>query len=327
MKIQSVANWGPDLLPLEEWDGVIYVACVEPPEDIRWSFPVQYVLASPRDLKIQWERLNSEPTRMGVSLAELEENTSPGITSPQIHLNLNLPDIGVSALPMFDAPEGFKLNLPPSSIEAPPPPTPAAAVDQPEGLNLNFVGKPENTSSGFTLVPTPAKPAAPAASASAGSIDADRIAPTSIDTARTENEAIAWVFQQLKQHFRNSWLLVMTGDTLKAWRWDSVARPASPEAEAAIDLSQPSLFRIVARTAMPYHGHVVESAINNGFFRAWGLRNTPPHVTAVPVLSNGHLVAILLCSGDKPAQPDLVLRFSEKMANAIALNLGRKAAA
>src|SRR5262245_9726366 len=50
-KIHSVANWSPELLPIEEWDGVVFVACVEPPEGIQWSFPVQYVLATATDLR------------------------------------------------------------------------------------------------------------------------------------------------------------------------------------------------------------------------------------------------------------------------------------
>ena len=60
--IQSVANWSPALLPLEEWDGTIFIGCVEPPPaDIIWSFPVQFVLASPTSLKNRWQKYHQEP--------------------------------------------------------------------------------------------------------------------------------------------------------------------------------------------------------------------------------------------------------------------------
>lgn len=384
-KIQSVANWSPELLPLEEWDGTVFVACVEPPEDIRWSFPVQYILASPRDLKVQWERLHSEPTMVNTRVSLNDEVTSPSISAPAAApvktaapipppaiqapvLNLAPPSADAAATaPKVEAPEGFKLNLnlPPSAPVAPETPraTPADS-DSPEGLNLNFMGKKvlnldamppaatsapppaapatidqddivtgvvpnplmEETSSGFVLVQNQPS-VTPPASDQSGAVDSDRLAPGSLESARSETEAIAWVFQQLKQYFRHSWLFMAQNGTLKVWRWDSAAKASDPSALEPIDLNQPSLFRIVSRTAMPYHGHVVESPTNTGFFRMWGLRTTPTHVTAVPLISDGRVVAILLCSGEKPAQPDQVLRFTEKMSLAITNNLGKKAAA
>jgi hypothetical protein len=55
-QIQTVANWSPSLLPLESWDGTIFIGCVEPQLETRWSFPVVYVLADPNDLEKLWNR-------------------------------------------------------------------------------------------------------------------------------------------------------------------------------------------------------------------------------------------------------------------------------
>src|SRR5271154_5402920 len=33
-QIQTVANWSPWMLPLEQWDGVIFIGCVEPPTEM-----------------------------------------------------------------------------------------------------------------------------------------------------------------------------------------------------------------------------------------------------------------------------------------------------
>jgi hypothetical protein len=51
------ANWSQWLLPICEWDGVIFVACVEPLQDQNWSFPVQFVLAESSEIKKYWDRI------------------------------------------------------------------------------------------------------------------------------------------------------------------------------------------------------------------------------------------------------------------------------
>src|SRR6185312_13913243 len=56
-RIQSVANWSTTMIPIAEWDGLVYVACVEPDLDHKWSFPVCYVLAKSQNLKKLWQEL------------------------------------------------------------------------------------------------------------------------------------------------------------------------------------------------------------------------------------------------------------------------------
>ncbi|MGE0764073.1 MAG: hypothetical protein AB7N80_12405 [Bdellovibrionales bacterium] len=430
-KIQSVANWSPHMLPLEEWDGTVFVACVEPPDDIQWSFPVQYVLATTRDLRMHWERLNSESTRVSQSITNVKSVTSvtkPGIvtkpgvvikaatppppvpppipqakkqtgTSPLINTSVTQKDTPLNLMPQ---PTIVAEEVAAPVIQAPPPPPSLSEQDEmPEGLALNLkldddkhlnLDKTENVEApigleapaGFKLnlggdlktlddqpagivakMATPTeklslapeglapKPIAPPvintpapkpvtaslpnlavpvstpapASSGHGSIDSDRIAPKTLTASSSELETIAWGFQQLKQHFKYSWLFLVSGDQLNAHCWDASIKPSNSEATQSIDINQPSLFRIVVRTRMPYHGHVVESPINTGFFKNWGLRQTPPHVTAIPLASGGHMVAVLMCAGDKPAQLDQVLRFAEKTGNTILTNLGKKQAA
>lgn len=60
-KIKTVANWSPEMIPISEWDGTIFIACIEPNWDIKWSFPVQYLLANPHDLKNYWQALVDIP--------------------------------------------------------------------------------------------------------------------------------------------------------------------------------------------------------------------------------------------------------------------------
>lgn len=329
-KIQSVANWSPSLLPVEEWDGTVFVACVEPPSDINWSFPVQYVLAPARELVYHWERLSNDPTKV----------TNPSVsgrgTTPAAKLTLNIQDIAknppnekiaddlslamqlgensnstLEVNSVVDAPDGLSLSLKPPTLNldpAEPPKVQIAPVVQ-----LQPEAQRPQSQTGFVLVKN--ENSDPKVGAIRGEIDSDRQAPHSLDDAESEDQAVAWCFQQLKPHFRYAWILKVKGDDLIPYKWDSQARAKGSQAEQPIDLKQPSLFRIVARTRMPYHGHVVDSPINTAFFKLWGLRETPPHVTAVPLLEGGKISAILICAGEKPAQADAVLRSTEKVAN------------
>lgn len=447
MKIQSVANWNAELLPLEEWDGVVFVGCVEPPENIQWSFPVAYVLVNARDLKLHWERLQSEPTKVSMPainlknlstpkpptqatepaspkvaaklppkpVAEVQE-TPPVKTPPPsapapaagntLKLNLNFGSPAQNQTPMTqtqempvessepptpvressvsipgglnlnisdiklggsdsssDAPEGLSLNLtqpdssapeglaipadhnvfeqdevptgvfsnPDFNIDTEPPileevaeaqpklhpkptgapiipPAPTGSTDDPEDM-------PDRSVTSFTMVAPPPG----AASSENGMIDSDREAPRTIESAQNQRESVAWVLQQLRQYFHFSWLFFLKGDKLTPQFWEKSARKVDDAATDAIDLTQPSLFRIVARTRMPYHGHIVDNPINTGFFKKWGLRSTPEHVTAIPVLNGDKLVAVLLAAGKKPEKSDAVLRFVERLAPSISV--------
>ncbi|MCB0407670.1 MAG: hypothetical protein KDD34_05650, partial [Bdellovibrionales bacterium] len=112
-QIQSVANWSPEMLPLEQWDGVVFIGCVEPPVDVKWSFPVSYVLASGRSLKKHWQvlqdgeshssDLSNEPTVVMSELPILEsENSSEQTKSVVIPL---IPPVPQSVEVDEDAPQ------------------------------------------------------------------------------------------------------------------------------------------------------------------------------------------------------------------------------
>ncbi len=351
MKIQSVANWSAQLLPVDEWDGTVFVACVEPPDGIQWSFPVQYVLATARDLQSHWERLQSEPTRVSTAQSLSLENVQPAsaeISDIAQEAPAGLA-INIAVPPKIMVPDGITPLKASPTEKAPLTDEPLGILDldsvKPPALNLSAPAMPSSKVVEATsfVAPEPVKPSTGSSTGLIaavdampqpvdpkadmplnGEIDSDRLAPTNLTAESSEIEVIAWGFQQLKLKFKYSWLMMVHGENLSHYCWDASVKPTSPHAKDPIDLSQPSLFRIVVRTRMPYHGHVVERPVNTGFFRAWGIRKTPPHVTAIPLSSGGHLVALLLCAGDKPEQLDQVLRFTEKTGTTILAHLAKK---
>ncbi|MBX7232189.1 MAG: hypothetical protein K1X29_08910 [Bdellovibrionales bacterium] len=383
-QIKSVANWSVAMIPLSQWDGVVFIATVEPPEESHWSFPVQYVLATSGDLKKLWQLLNSQDqnqnqnqnqdqnqNQVSVSMgresvlerpvvvsqpppvisSEVTIKLPPPVTMTQSRVNsntVNEPDSIESVTSMAEAP--FTLNIPSlnknnpirasepiKKSESPNPPTPQPPGDSvefklsvpsqlkktpsPEGLSTlveSPVPAPVNVNSSLNVSVNE-----PSVVSGDGPIDSDRLAPSSFELAKNENEVIAWCFQQLKLYFRYSWYLFKKENTLLPYKWEISAQLATTI--SPVDLENPSLFRIVARTKMPYHGHVVESPSNVQFFKQWGLNTIPPHVTAVPLLVDQHLVGLLVCAGEKPANMDQVLKFVEKISSKILAKNGQNA--
>jgi len=124
--IQSVANWSPNLLPLDEWDGTIFIACVEPPPaDTTWSFPVQFVLASPASLKLQWQKYQAT-----VPAAE------PDIALPPVPED---PETPVTPAILETPPTTeFKFDMDALSLPAGDEPPPAPPPEMPEGLSFDI---------------------------------------------------------------------------------------------------------------------------------------------------------------------------------------------
>lgn len=88
-KLKTISNWSREALPICEWDGVLFVACVEP-SDVEWSYPVRQLLASPDDLEKYWNILNGRKSAVethndAIAAAETFEVTNafpPAPTTP-----------------------------------------------------------------------------------------------------------------------------------------------------------------------------------------------------------------------------------------------------
>ncbi len=142
-QIHSVANWSREMLPLCEWDGVVFIACVEPKNEIQWSFPVRYVLASAQDLETYWQALHpAAPTAVPVPApaaakpeAEIEKPATPVVPAATPATPAPTPQAEVAATKpeapnLPDLPELPENTA--SGVEE------AAPSDMPEGLNLNL---------------------------------------------------------------------------------------------------------------------------------------------------------------------------------------------
>lgn len=78
-QIRTVSNWGPHMVPLCEWDGHVFVACLEPDPDIHWSFPVQYVLAPQSGLETLWQNLSFYDEKSFTGIPPIPSDQAPAI--------------------------------------------------------------------------------------------------------------------------------------------------------------------------------------------------------------------------------------------------------
>jgi hypothetical protein len=128
------------------------------------------------------------------------------------------------------------------------------------------------------------------------------------------------VFTELNYHFQKTMILLVEGDSVKPWKWDSHFHKGPAQIDQ-INLKNPSAFRIVMRTQKPYHGYVVSNEVTDKFFDDWNSSNTPEHLTVVPVVSKDNVVAMILSVGEKSSDNKNSLQLAEKVAREVSSQL------
>ena len=322
-QIENIANWSQQMIPVHEWDGVIFVACVEPDLEIKWSFPVQYVLASPQNLKSHWEALNSgiveeveaEPVAPAITDTPAEPVTDTAVPTetPEVP---EVPNVISEEIP--EAPEGISFNFDTNADGSPE--EPVADEDEivtspgetPIGLSENTPAAPvlkldnlmgpaqESATQESETQEEPAAPPQASEPVPEAPVVAASGLPTPPPPQMQTNSSIqkmghmAAILDQLKNDFESSILLIMKDNKLEPLVWDEHWKPkASPEGPG--NLQDASAFRVVSRTQHPYLGHVVDTAVNRSFFKAWNMDEFPEKILVQPVMDNAQMQAVLVC--------------------------------
>lgn len=369
--------WSPQAIPVMEWDGVVFVACLNPhqvPSDL--PFPCRPILASYEGLKWAWNRtlqadqveeesyqaseadhdvakievpqesevvpphqpppmndsqnlmnfdrpLRTPPPPTSQNLFELVDSAPEPEETPEIEEHesaasepgMEMPeglDFGMSAPPSAAAPTSEDLfaasnEIPPTKAPTPPPPTslpkmppapppvrtappPRIKVEEEKGFDLTIINKPE----------------------------------PQVSANQEIEEELMLCFAKAFQSYRNLMILKIAGDKAIPFRWDPSYKP--PKSIAAIDLSEPSVFRIAARTQKPFHGPVVPNPINSDFFEAWFGGIQPGYLTIVPIFFEGDLTGLLLAATDHMEDLKGSLHLMQATAQKIESNFGARIA-
>ncbi|MCB0349694.1 MAG: hypothetical protein KDD38_00840 [Bdellovibrionales bacterium] len=311
-KIEPVANWSEKMIPLHEWDGVVFVACVEPHSEVKWSFPVQYVLASAQDLTKYWQALqkkqDSTATPPDLELPPVPTDEPAGLNLEKLE-KLNAPQsedfmealakkVNGNKTPAdFNAPDN--LNWSPDNGDS--------SVAAPDGM------APE----GMVMAPVPAAPEVitPDITVAAEMKNTqDKINTPSVSASSDPYSAL---IHEMKNYFTGVLILSAQNETVVPVAWDDAYTPKKGEENKSWDLNSPSALRISARTKQPYLGHIVSTPMNKEFFAAFGYNEFPKKVLIQPVLSDDYLTHLIIATVDESRKNHQTLHegkiISEKM--------------
>lgn len=334
--VKSVSNWSKEFQPICEWDGVIFIACVEPRTDIEWSFPVKYVLASPKFLSRYWKKMHNEEVQITQvsKKIQIDTKTSPAIISevstesaaaqsletanpPAPTVNSDA-SVESTSLPL-EAPAGLTLEVPQfqfdfSNIKL--------ATDSTTSADKSAAVPTSKPTAKPTEKPTAKPTAKPAAmpteipiTAPTASVSVDPLTSNQKENnqnpqaaAHTQNSIPEDFFGSVLNNFSAAMVLYSKQDAYVPLQWTNQFQ-AELQPFIFSDLNSPSAFRIVHKTKKPYFGHLVNTPANNDFFNKWGFQALPTCVLLQPIISGSFVIGILLltCKSDNEPKSQLAL--------------------
>ena len=297
------ALWAPWCFPVEHWDGVLFVACAEPPGDEPAG--TRFVLADPRAMAVAWER-EQAPAPLNAAAEPAEDAAPPPIEAPHglsmtvakpFVLNFDEGDV------MFDSPPEVEIVL-------------EKDLDDDDMGTTPYLSPPTQV---HVLAPhaqieveeLPPVPPAPRPAL---------VALNNVTTA--EDEAVANIYKSLGPLYTHVCVIRFGEDQVaRLYRWSPTLTPVNEGAEAALNLNEPSFLRIVTKTGLPYHGYLVSSPAHQNFFGALSLDALPGCVTAIPLVVHAKIWGVLLAMGPETLQAgenlDVVSRLAEPLIAAL----------
>lgn len=387
-KYKDLFNWGPQALPIFEWDGVLFVACVDPhsvPSHL--EMVCRPLLASYESLDQGWKTVTANEAEIAIPKnmppetfpesnvlmeeARIEANEPPEMME-EFPLNLSDPPS-----PENDIDFSFPTDLPsmPSEpkcenlfeLEDSPPPlsgegddlvsdksqNSVSAFEMPEGLNFSQMPSEKPTLPTVLPMPTPVSKVVPTVPPMPTPISkvmpSEPPIPTttapltpppkpSVKTAPPTppskvsrpphpmelEEELKLSFAKAYQSYRNLMILKLNEDVLLPFRWDPSYK--KPKALEAIELTQPSVFRIAAKTQKPFHGPVSPNEVNKSFFDNWFGGHLPTYLTIIPLFFERECVGLLLGAADEELDRKDSLQLMESTAQKVEANFGARLA-
>lgn len=217
------------------------------------------------------------------------------------------------------------MEAPPEPKAPPPPPPPktAPAITSPPPISTPKMATPPPMvgSTSTTKTPVPPPPLAKTSSSPTQPTVANLPPPASIEI----EEELMLCFAKAYQNYRNLMVLKYTSGILVPFRWDPSYKV--PETLSPIDISTPSVFKIVIDSKKPFHGGISSSPVNDQFIQVWLSGHTPKYLTIVPVHYEGELAGMLLAASDEILDRKTSLDLMRSTAAKVESNFGVRIAA
>lgn len=126
------------------------------------------------------------------------------------------------------------------------------------------------------------------------SIAIGKLDPIHLDQCRSIDEAGAQAILQACNIYECAMILLFRGGDLVPWKWNDLFLSVKGDKPDPIDLVEPSIFKVVFRTAKPYHGYIVTSEVNQKFFNDFYRGMLPKHGTVTPLMIDGRMGGMVL---------------------------------
>lgn len=122
------------------------------------------------------------------------------------------------------------------------------------------------------------------------------------------------ILHALKKYFDQTMVLLFTNGNLEPKAWDATWTK-SAHAQNMIDVTTPSIFRIVNETQHPYHGHIIPNSVNESFFNNWNKGQYPEHITICPIIHEKKIYGMVLGATTKEGAKKYQLHHVQEIAN------------
>jgi hypothetical protein len=269
LKHAALYPWSADCLPVYEWQGLLFVACVNP-EAISAESNWVIVQAQSEDLRNLWnqwsEPASNDPSELFFNIdgeSDLK-NQFEGPVGLVDFENLSA-DVKTETLKSVqDATENLEKSL---------------------KLEIQPIEKPAHWLQNSLLQPLMAGEKKAKAEKTKNSLE-------------KSFEEIDEIFKSLSFSYSKIMVLIKEKDTVSPWRWSQSFNHTSLN-DSVYDLALPSPFRIVNRTALPFHGKPQKSDVLDQFAQNWNSGKYPGNLTVSPIIMNDQVIAMLLCVGEE----------------------------
>jgi hypothetical protein len=144
-------------------------------------------------------------------------------------------------------------------------------------------------------------------------VSISKLQPIHLDQCSSVDEAGAQALLQACNIFETAMILLFKDGELQPWKWNDLFLSVNGERPDAVDLQEPSIFKVVFRTAKPYHGYVVTSTVNQKFFNEFYRGMLPKHATVIPIMIDGRMGGMLLCFTNSKIDYRQSLRLMERL--------------
>ncbi len=260
----------------------------------------------------------------GLAFPENPEDESSIITDKPVNsVDLNSFKFeGIAPASEPSAPASPSEPTPEVQVQAPDPktaPAPAAPTPQPKAAPAATTKTSTSSLDDFVVKPK-AKPAQAAQAQPAA-------APTAVTaTAATPDNKFGRTLESLKKYFQQAMVLQFNDGTLEPIAWDETWSKVA-HSQAAIDITTPSIFRIVNESQDSYHGYIVPNPVNDAFFNTWNKGQTPEHITICPILMDKKVCGMVLGVTTQEGAKKYQLHHIQQIANEAAVQISATKAA